>query len=224
MASFSQALIPLLQGSANAKLAEGMAAYMKHKFEFYGIPAPLRNTLYNKAKPSSATITTWHQLQQELDILWDRPQRECHYCAVELLLQYKKLWHQQPLSDITHYITNNSWWDTVDGLASNAVGYYFTKNKKEQSALIPTLIQSDNMWLQRTAIIYQLKYKLSTDTTLLTQAIIPHLGSNEFFIQKAIGWALRQYSKHNVAWVQQFIQQHTLKPLSLREASKYLPQ
>ena len=117
---------------------------------------------------------------------------------------------------------SNSWWDSVDTIAVKLVGAYFAEYPEEREKWIRKWIKSDNIWLNRTAIIFQLSYKNQLDIPFLVRAILPHTNSKEFFIQKAIGWAIRQYTKTNPKWVKDFVKSNTLKPLSKREAFKYL--
>jgi len=119
-------------------------------------------------------------------------------------------------------ITSKSWWDTVDTIAPHPVG----KVAKETPSIVDDIIegwsQSDNLWLCRSAILFQLRYKEETDETALYRYILANAESTEFFIQKAIGWALREYSKTNPSSVRKFIESHTLSKLSIREGSKYI--
>ncbi len=115
-----------------------------------------------------------------------------------------------------------SWWDTVDGIASNAVGKIAAQFPKVISETIEGWAYGDHLWLQRASIIFQLKYKTATNEELLYRYMIQHADSKEFFIQKAIGWALREYSKTNPQSVRAFIDEHSLPKLSVREGSKYI--
>jgi 3-methyladenine DNA glycosylase AlkD len=119
-------------------------------------------------------------------------------------------------------ITTKSWWDTVDAIAPKAVGKIADKFPEVVPETIDGWATHDYMWLKRAAILFQLKYKQKTDEELLYQYIRQNAASKEFFIQKAIGWALREYSKTNPASVKKFIEGQPLAPLSVREGSKYL--
>lgn len=206
---------------ADEEQGAAMAAYMKNHFRFLGIKAPLRKELLkdfitNHGKPSR------EDLSDIIIGLWSLPQREYQYCAMEIAQRSLA----KPLPDdmllITYMLEYKQWWDSVDFIASNLVGNTFSKLPEVRDSYFPTWVKSDDMWLNRTAILYQLKYKNQTDKDRLTAAINPHIESKEFFHQKAIGWALRQYSKFNPDWVQAFIKSNELAPLSKREASKYL--
>lgn len=119
-------------------------------------------------------------------------------------------------------ITSKSWWDTVDTLAQKAVGKIARSFPDVIEENIEFWNDSDHLWLQRSAILFQLKYKEQTNEDLLYRYIITHSQSKEFFIQKAIGWALREYSKTNPDSVRQFMEKHPLSKLSVREGSKYI--
>lgn len=203
------------------EIAVTMAAYMKNNFRFLGIKSPLRNALLKEflAKHGNPNI---ENLSDIIIGLWSLPQREYQYCAMELAKKALTNPLPEDILTITYMLEYKQWWDTVDFIASNLVGHIFNKLPRVREDYFDKWVQSNDMWLNRTAILFQLKYKEKTDPTLLKKAIIPHLNSKEFFHQKAIGWALRQYSKTHPDWVSHFVNSHTLSKLSKREASKYL--
>ena len=123
---------------------------------------------------------------------------------------------------LEYMITNKSWWDTTDFIATNLVAAFFNEYPDEQKIKVNQWIKSGNIWLQRAAILFQLHYKHALDRELLTHIIHSLLGSKEFFVNKAIGWILREYSKINPAWVKKFIASTDLHSLSQREALKYI--
>jgi len=200
--------------------AIAMSAYMKNRFEFYGIPKPNREPLTKpfllafKQKPMD-------EVWQAIEALWHCRKREAHYLAMSLLEKNEKRLRKTDITRLEWLITTQSWWDSVDALAAHSIGSYFKLFPEEKGRVITSWIGSDNMWLNRTAILFQLMYKHETDTDMLTQSITAHLQSKEFFIQKAIGWALRQYARVNPEWVWEFTENVPLKPLSSREALKH---
>lgn len=198
-----------------------MAAYMKNNFRFLGIKSPLRNALLKEflAKHGKPSI---ENLSDIIIGLWSLPQREYQYCAMEIAKKTLTNPRPEDILTITYMLEYKQWWDTIDFIASNLVGHIFNKLPRVREDYFDKWVQSNDMWLNRTAILFQLKYKEETDPILLEKAIIPHLDSKEFFHQKAIGWALRQYSKTHPDWVGQFINSYSLSKLSKREASKYL--
>ena len=119
-------------------------------------------------------------------------------------------------------ITDESWWDTIDLIAPSLVGYHLQQYPEERMQYINKWISSGNIWLQRSCILFQLKYKLDVDTRLLSSIILELKDSREFFIRKAIGWMLREYSKSDPGFVVRFVQNNELSGLSHREALKWL--
>jgi 3-methyladenine DNA glycosylase AlkD len=153
---------------------------------------------------------------------WEQPEREFQYFAMALVGQHLDLVKRNDFHLYHHMITNHSWWDTVDMVSSHGVGNHLSRFPDLQDELHKQWLHSENMWLQRTMMLYQLKYKSKTDTGRLRANILHCCTSDEFFIQKAIGWALREYSKTDATWVEKFIRTHELKPLSRREGMKWL--
>lgn len=204
------------------KKAAEMKAYLKGQFEFYGIQAPQRKkisaSLLNKYTPKSE-----QELISFITTLWEKPQREFQYSAIEFLKKNRKLLSDHSTDFFTYLVLTKSWWDTIDNLDNQVIGWWLLKYPSKKENFIETWLQSQNMWQQRVCIIHQLLYKQKTDKDLLLKCIVYCIDSNEFFIQKAIGWALRQYAKTNPTWVIHFIDQNPeLKPLSVREAKKHL--
>lgn len=227
MAYDVQGLIKLINESFEAERdavnAAKMKAYMKNQFDFFGIKSEKRKQIF---KPFLHEVNHIKPVDNEFFIkeLWRAPQRELQYCAMEFLLKYKSNWQKDSILLIEYMIISKSWWDTVDFIASNLAGAYFKKFPDQLHATFEKWNQSDNLWLNRSAIIFQLKYKNEVDTDLLSKAILRWSQSNEFFHQKAIGWALRQYAKYQPEWVINFVASNELKPLSKREALKHFKQ
>ena len=198
-----------------------MAAFLKNHFECFGIKSPVRNETQRKWFSTIKPLGFDH-----FDIvyhLWALPQREYQYVANDYLKKLpKKKWKKNDYKILEELITTKSWWDSVDGLASNAVGAYFLQFPEKIDKVITRWRNSDNFWLNRTCLIFQLKYKDEVDFELLKDLIKQYQGEKEFFIQKAIGWSLRQYSKFNPEGVREFVKEIDLKGLALREASKHI--
>ena len=207
------------EAAANEEAAKKMKDYLRGQFEFYGISSPTRKQI---CKDVYAEYGNPINVVELAKAMFNKPQREFHYVAQELLMKGKKHWELHHIEDFQELITTNSWWDTVDHLASNVIGTYFQKFPEGMRETITQWNASENMWLVRTSIIFQLKYKSDVDSKLLEHCIIPHTQDKEFFIRKAIGWALRQYSRYNPEWVQEFIDRVPMQPLSLKEAKKYI--
>ena len=156
--------------------------------------------------------------------LWELPEREYHYAALDLLMSSKKLYRREDMEICEYLLTHKQWWDTIDMLATHVVGELITR--------FPELIDSHirpwahgqshdgDMWLRRTSILCQLKFKGRTDTSLLSECIRANSDTKEFFLNKAIGWALREYSGTDADWVKAFIGSTDLHSLSVREGSR----
>lgn len=205
----------------NPTKAKNMATYLKDRFDCYGIKTPVRNEIQKRWFPlvKESGIGHWDLTYN----LWAKDQREYQYVAIDWL---KKVPKKQMKKDDDRYleelITNKSWWDSVDLIASNYVGKYFQQFPEQIESVIGRWRDHHSIWLNRTCLIFQLKYKEDVDFELLKSLIIQYQGNPEFFIQKAIGWSLRQYSKFNPEAVRLFMEEIQLDGLALREASKYL--
>jgi 3-methyladenine DNA glycosylase AlkD len=133
-----------------------------------------------------------------------------------------KNWPKEIIQTFEKMLVNKSWWDSVDFINSELLGRYFKKYPEKIRPVTEGWMASNHIWLQRSCLIFQLNYKKQTDTGLLSEYILRLNDSNEFFIQKAIGWALRQYARTDAAWVKDFVEKTPLKPLSKREALKHI--
>ncbi len=202
-------------------IAEGMSQYMRKLFQFYGIPSPIRVDITQKALIGFKGESI-DDLNSFVELCFQGIEREWQYTAVFVLTKYKKIWDEKTVELIENCIVQKSWWDTVDLLASQCVGYYFLKYPQQIQTKINTWRHSENIWLNRTCLIFQLGYKQQTDHKLLASLIQQYAHSNEFFTQKAIGWSLRQLGKHRADIVFDIIDNTELKPLSKREALKHL--
>ena len=221
MTPYIESLISEFENQANLEIAVGQKKYMKDKFEFYGISSPLRKTL-QKPFLLKEQLPLKEDLEELIKTLWQKPQREVQYFAQELLNKYTRQFEKEDYLLFEYMITNKSWWDTVDFIASTILGSYFILYPKQREECITKWISSNNMWLQRAALLFQLKYKDAVDEKLLSFTINSLLGSKEFFINKAIGWSLRQYSKYNPDWVLEFTNKTNLENLSRKEALRLL--
>ena len=207
---------------ANAENAVHQKAYMRNQFEFFGLTSPVRREiqkpfLSKEKRPAKA------ELAQTVKLLWAKPQREFQYFAMMLAEKYAKSYCKEDILLFEWMITHKSWWDTIDFIAPHLAGNFFTLFPEKRNTIVDEWLNSGNIWLQRSSLLFQLFYKNSLDTDFLVHVINHLLGSNEFFINKAIGWILRQYSKTNPRWVMDYVA-HTprLHPLSKREAMKVL--
>lgn len=157
-----------------------------------------------------------------LDAAWANPYREFDYLVCDYLRAQANQLTASDLPRLLPFLTTKQWLESIDSLATT-IGIMASQDQLVEQVVLDWA-SSDDIWLRRVAIIHQLGRKTHTDTTLLEQILLTNRGSQEFFINKAIGWALRDYNKTNAQWVRAFLHTHQdkLAPLSLREASKYL--
>lgn len=215
-------LLDILQKHTDSERAISMKAYMKHHFLYLGIPKSSLNSLaknwIKSNKQHQETNIDW----AFVDDCWQCDYRELQYCALAYLKNHQSLLTDKDIDKLKQLITTKSWWDSSDVL-DFIVGDIALRYPAVNEILL-AWSADDNIWLRRVAIDHQLLRKEKTNTQLLEKILINNLNQTEFFINKAIGWALRDYSKTNADWVRQFIIQHKadMTSLSIREASKYL--
>jgi 3-methyladenine DNA glycosylase AlkD len=208
---------------SNPERAQIMSAYMKGLFPFYGIMAGPRKQIVKEWIATHGLKKDVQKSKVIIHLLFAEVNRELHYAAIDLLLSFpKRSIEKEDLSLIKFLIVNHCWWDTVDLIASNYLGEYLKLFPEEKHKVIDAWRHSDHLWLKRSCLIFQLKYRTSTDRDLLQALIHQMKGEKEFFIQKAIGWSLREYSKTDHHWVQKIIDLEGLTGLAKREASKYI--
>lgn len=209
-----------MTGLANQERSEKMAAYMRHQFDFLGIPTPLRRQQEKatfKAAKQTKTVD-W----DFIDHCWQSNYREHQYLAIDYLVVMEPFLAAIDLAKIEQLVITKAWWDSVDALSE-----VVRKLVRRLPALKAEMLRwslEENLWLRRVAILHQLLQKEQMDRPLLEEVLVNNLGSSEFFINKAIGWSLRDYAKTNPQWVQDFLlrYQTSLAPLTIREASKYI--
>jgi len=210
-----------LTAHANPTEAGPMKAYMRDQFEYLGIKTPKRRDLLKQfiTVQGLPPITELDTVARDL---WALPEREFQYTALGLIGRSQKKLPPEFIDTLEYLIITKSWWDTVDSIAGDTIGEMFKAYPYLRENYLPRWRSSDNFWLRRTCILFQLKYKKDTDFSLLCEIIRENLGSKEFFINKAIGWSLREYSKTDSQAVRDFVAQTDLNPLSAREAIKWL--
>jgi 3-methyladenine DNA glycosylase AlkD len=224
MHPYVTALKTRFEAHADPVQAGPMAAYMRDQFTYLGIKTP-QSVELQKRFYAEHGLPALADLELILRELWALPQREFQYVAVGLLGKFEKELPAGFVEPLEALIVTKSWWDTVDTLAGGAVGALFKRYPEVRAEYLHRWRTNENLWLRRTAILFQLGYKKETDFPLLAGIIRDNLGSKEFFINKAIGWALRQYSHVDAAaaqTVREFVAATPLSPLSAREAVKWL--
>lgn len=211
-----------LRQKANREIAIPMENYMKNNFSCLGIKTEERRAIFksNCEKHKEEIKSNFRAIAWEL---FNQKEREFHQCAIDLICkEIKKKYVVEDIQLIEKMLTSHSWWDSVDVLAKYLLGHYLLQFPEKKYQVIESFSNSSNMWLNRSAIIFQLDYKANTDFDLLKSECEKHKHSNEFFIQKAIGWALRDYSRFNPKGVKDYVNSTQLKPLSQREALRNL--
>lgn len=200
--------------------AKQMSAYMRNQFPFLGIQSVKRREL-------SKDFLREARKKQEVDWdfvhkCWEKDEREFQYVAIDYLKRMEKFLTAGDIPKLKNLALAKSWWDTIDAL-DKIIGGIALAYPEVTETLIKWSVD-ENIWLRRIAINHQRGRKEKTDTDLLEKIIVNNLGQTEFFINKAIGWSLREYSKVNPDWVRDFIEkyQEDLAPLSIREGSKYI--
>jgi 3-methyladenine DNA glycosylase AlkD len=217
-----QILMLLFEANRNSENSVPMQKYMKNHFPFLGIKTPRRRELMREFYLQTGILK--QDFQEDLVAkLWELEEREYQYAALDYMEKSLKKLDKGHLPFCERLITTKSWWDTVDHLAPKSVGTIAANFPEVIPATIDSWSERNHLWLTRAAILFQLKYKEKTDEELLYRYILQNRESKAFFIQKAIGWTLREYSKTNPQSVKKFIESHDLPKLSVREGSKYLP-
>ena len=202
--------------------AKRMKTYTKDKFEYIGLSAGGRRTLIKPLikKAKSLTVDDRFILAESL---WQERYRECHYAAMDVLTTVESKIDDSYLPRVESLIASHSWWDTVDWLASHLAGAICRRPSPDTEAYLLKWLSSDNIWLNRTCLIHQLFYRDDTNFEKLKDYIYALEHKKEFFIQKAIGWSLRQYSKVNPYEVEEFIDSNpVLSNLARREGMKHI--
>jgi 3-methyladenine DNA glycosylase AlkD len=203
----------------NPENAYWMRWYMREQYPFIGIKKPERTVVFKAIYKEHGHGEDWFEVCSELFAL---PEREFQYAAMEYMLKAKKCWDSRIPELIDRWVDAKTWWDVVDVLAPKVLSEYFMLFPEQRDKWVARWMKSPIFWHQRLCILFQLNYKAKTDLVLLSQVILALNTSKEFFIQKAIGWALRQYARTDADWVRDFVEANSLMPLSKREALKHI--
>ncbi len=218
--SFSNELEKAFNQNSNPENAVSMSKYMKNNFQFFGIKTEERRRIFKNIWTENKKEVSENTREIALS-LYSKKGRELHYCAIEILIKnLKNNYIKEDILLIEKLITTNSWWDSIDFLSKYLLGNYLLQFPEEKDSVIDKFSSSENMWLNRSAILFQLGYKEKTNFDLLKLVCEKHKMSAEFFIQKAIGWALREYAKTDPEAVSNFVSSSNLKKLSEKEALK----
>ena len=211
-----------LENEADPDDAPVMARYMKDHFPFLGVKTPARRAAQRPTLAALAAATA-DDLLAFADACWAEPERELQYVATDALRKHGAVLGPDHIDRVATCITTKSWWDTVDSLAAHTVGPLVARHP-ELVAVMDRWIDDDDIWLARTAILHQLSFKDRTDADRLFAYAERRAADSEFFIRKAIGWALRQHARVDPDAVRAFVAAHddVLSGLSKREALKHL--
>lgn len=221
MDTYLQSLQAHFSAQADPVKALPMKKYMRNQFDFLGIKTPEMARLHKQfvAQHGWPDVT---QLDFLVEPLWNLPEREYQYLALCFIDHCMPQLTPDTLPTLEWLILNKSWWDTVDSIAIHPVGDLFSRFPDECEPYLAKWRAHENIWLRRTTLLFQLSYKNKTNQALLFLLIQENLDSREFFINKAIGWALREYSKTAPTAVERFAQETDLAALSRREALKWI--
>jgi 3-methyladenine DNA glycosylase AlkD len=208
------------EAARDPERARAMTAYMRDQFPFLGLPAP-RLRAVSRLVLAGLPAPSADDLRVVALACWERPEREFQYFACDYLRAHVAVPGPDFLAVTRTLIVTKPWWDTVDALATRFVGDLVRRYPALVTAM-DAWSADENMWLVRTAILHQLHYGAATDTTRLFGYCTAQAGHHDFFVRKAIGWALRQYARTDPEAVRGYLSGHRLSPLSVREASKHL--
>ncbi|CAK9118096.1 unnamed protein product [Durusdinium trenchii] len=231
-----QQLVRKFESERKPRRAVEMAKYVREMFPFYGLKAPQRRnsarTVLQQWRKAHGIQTVQEDLAKAvLRALYACKEREMHYVGAEFCAELMRSGPVTPrfLDVVKFGVTTKSWWDTVDIFAASAMSNYILtcgqgKPCKEVLQVMDRWAVSENLWLRRTAILSQLKLKDKADLTRLTRYVLQNKDHEDFFVKKAIGWALRHHAHYDPKWVRQFLSEHGdgLASLSYKEASKHL--
>ncbi|MEO1061066.1 MAG: DNA alkylation repair protein [Actinomycetota bacterium] len=221
--AYRTAAVDALAPLEDPERADQMAAYMKDHFPFLGVTAQPRRAAVRAATGELGRPPSEDELLAAADACWDVDERELQYVATDLLARHRRMLTASALPSLRRLIETKSWWDTVDALASPTVGS-IVLGDPELGAEMDRWVDDEDLWVARTAIIHQLRFKEATDADRLFDHCLRRAADTDFFLRKAIGWALRQYARTAPAEVRAFVAAHRdeLSPLSVREATKHL--
>ena len=216
-------ILTAFSAQENTEIAAQQSRYMKNNFSYLGLKAPvwqgtLRQIIAENGILRGAALSTF------IDTCFANPHREMQYAAIAMAQRAVKKEEIAFFEVIERMITTKSWWDSVDWIAANIAGAHFARFPELIPSVTTRWMHSDNLWLQRAAILFQLKYKQKTDLDLLGKYILQVGESREFFLRKAAGWAFRTVSAFNPDYVIEFVAQNPqLSGLTKKEALRNIP-
>lgn len=221
MENYVEALYEAALKHRNSEEAIRLSNYMRNQFKFIGLRSPQLKEVF-KQHVKKHGLPPKEELHNVIISLWKLEEREMQIAGLYLLDLMKKQFTEDDLELLEHIITTKPWWDTIDHIAKKHFGYYLEKFPQHRQQIIDRWIASGHLWLIRSCILFQLGYKERTDVAMLEDIISRTCHTKEFFINKAIGWALREYAKQNPEKVIEITNTYPLSNLSRREALKHI--
>ncbi|MEM6966438.1 MAG: DNA alkylation repair protein [Bacteroidota bacterium] len=219
-AQYLQKVIAFFEEAGDPKIAEGQMNYMRNQFEFYGVKAP-KWVKFSKEIFKRENIFRQDDLKKFVRLCLKAEHRELHYFALQMVEKVSKKEEENFIEFLEELILTKSWWDTVDWI-SKMVSGHFLRFPHQTKTVTERWIASDNIWLQRVAIIFQRYKNYPTNEQMLFNYILRVKDTDEFFIQKGAGWALREHSKIRPEAVVHFVENNHLPPLTRKEGLKWL--
>jgi len=213
---------------ANAETAAGSKKYLRNQFDFFGLTATKRRDIQKVFFASMKDLNiqpTQEEIKKAIEVMWEQPQREYQYFAMEFGEKFLDFNDNDGVLDSAEMmLTSKSWWDTVDFISTKIVGKAVFANREVLVKRMQIWIEAESFWLRRSAILHQLNYKEHTDEKLLFDFCLKQAHEGEFFIRKAIGWALRQHARLYPKNIRKFVQENKdkLSTLSFQQAMKHL--
>ncbi|MGR3741209.1 DNA alkylation repair protein [Companilactobacillus sp. DQM5] len=210
----------MIQLPFDSKKSEKMASYMRNQFKFSGVDATQRHTLEKEAWKEIKQLLT-EELFNEIKKYYDQDTREYQYLAIDLAVRAKKRWNKDYLLKFLEMSQSKMWWDTID-VWRKLFSEYVKLHPEDFNWVGKLFYEHEIFWVRRMGIILQLGFKQKVDTDYLSKMITNDINTDEFFIQKAIGWALRDYGKIDPKWVKKFVKDNELSSLAKKEALKLI--
>lgn len=223
MKKLHQAVTKNFKEEANPEVAKKMAAYMRTDMPFFGVPKPRATRILNEVLQQEP-IAHYNDYLDAIDRFWNSPERELKYCAIAIARKHTAHQKEETIPFYESFIREGAWWDFVDEVAPHLIGPILLKNPAKMRTLMKDWNGDGDFWIRRASIIFQLFYKEKTKENLLYTNCLNLAHEKEFFIRKAIGWALRQYGKTAPKSVLTFLKenQSKLSNLSFKEGSRIL--
>lgn len=218
MHKLTQEIQGVLKKASNEEEAKGMRRYMREQFDFLGIKAHQRRELVAEIFENNPPADV-NDLEAIIRDMWQLPYRELQYTACDYVFMYRAKLGARHLAFLRYLIITRSWWDTVDTLATRSLGDLALRYGQVRLAM-DKWIRDPNLWIRRSALLYQLKFREYTDWERLKNYCLLCAKEDDFFIRKAIGWALREYGKVNPTEVKRFVLSNEFSSLTVREALK----